>query len=90
MKKLFSGFSIGTMAIAILVFSCNNENKTTETSEDTTTVKVDTTTHTNHDMAAPDTAAVAFVGKAEASLSGTYPDTTLSGTATFDTTKSGK
>ena len=90
MKKLFSRLSVGMLAISVLAYSCNNENNTTETSEDTTTSKVDTTMHANHDMSAPDTATVPFVGKAEASLAGTYPDTTLSGTATFDTTKSGK
>jgi Cu-Zn family superoxide dismutase len=89
MKKLFSSLSLTTLAVAVLAYSCNNENNTTETTEDTTTVKVDTT-HSSHDASAPDTATVALVGKAEAALSGTYADTTVSGTVSFDTTRSGK
>jgi superoxide dismutase, Cu-Zn family len=91
MKELLSKVSICALAIAILGYSCNNEDKSTETATDTTQISTDTTTHATHDATPmPDTATVAMVGKAEAALSGTYPDTTVSGTASFDTTKSGK
>lgn len=91
MKELLSKVAICALAVAILGYSCNNEDKSTETSNDTSTVVAPDTTHAMHDTApAPDTATVAMVGKAEAALSGTYPDTTVSGTASFDTMKSGK
>ncbi|MGZ5220619.1 MAG: superoxide dismutase family protein [Chitinophagaceae bacterium] len=87
-----SKISACMLAIAAIGYSCNNEDKSTEaTTADSTQVQTtDTSSHKNMDMPAPDTATVALVGHAEAALSGTYPDTTVTGTARFDTTKSGK
>jgi superoxide dismutase, Cu-Zn family len=91
MKESLSKVFICTLAVAILGYSCNNEDKSTGTSTDTTQVSTDTGTQAKPDATpAPDTATVAMAGKAEAALSGTYPDTTVSGTASFDTTKGGK
>jgi Cu-Zn family superoxide dismutase len=93
MKVLsFSKISICTLAIAALGYSCNNEDKSTETTT-TDSVQVQTTdtgSHETMDMPAPDTATVPMESHAEAALSGTYPDTSVTGTAKFDTTKSGK
>lgn len=77
------------LAITGLGYSCNNEDKSTET---TTTDSLQTPTDTSRstmDMV-PDTAPVPMVNQAEAVISGTYPDTTVSGTAKFDTSKNGK
>ena len=89
MKVASLKFSICTLALAGLIYSCNNEDKTTETTTDSTQVQTTDSISAHHDMAT-DTATVAIVGKAEAVLTGTYTDTTLNGTASFDTTKSGK
>jgi Cu-Zn family superoxide dismutase len=86
---LFSRLSICILSIALLCYSCNNENTSTATDNDTNTVKSGDTSNANMDMK-PDTASVAMVDKAEAVLTGTYPDTTLSGTAKFETGKNGK
>lgn len=77
------------LAIAGLGYSCNNEDKSSETTTDSPTVQTDTS-HKNMDMPASDTATVAMVNHAEAVLSGTYPDTTVSGTAKFDAGNDGK
>ncbi|HKO82477.1 MAG TPA: superoxide dismutase family protein [Chitinophagaceae bacterium] len=91
MKVLSLKISICMLAAVAVGYSCNNEDKSTETSTDSTQVQTTDTSSTHHDtVPAPDTASVAMVGKAEAVLTGTYPDTTVSGTASFDTTKSGK
>ena len=92
MKVLFfSRISVCMLVITVFAWSCNNENKTSEnTTTDTTTMQVqnDTAIH-NMDMA-PDTAAPPMVNQAEAILSGTYPDTTVSGTVKFETAANGK
>lgn len=86
----FSKLSICALAIAALGYSCNNENKSTEESTTTDTANVKTDTG-SHDMnRGPDTASVAMVSKAEATLTATYPDTAVTGTATFDTARDGK
>ena len=89
--KLFSFSKIGAalLAIGALCFSCNNESETTDTTTDTTTVSGTDTSHASMDMRS-DTASVAMVERAEAVLTGTYPDTTLSGTAKFENTGNGK
>ena len=76
------------LSVVILAYSCNNENTTTQTESDTT-VKSGDTSHATMDMNA-DTTSVAMVDKAEAVLTGTYPDTTLTGTAKFETAANGK
>lgn len=92
MKVLsFLRISICMLAITGLGYSCNNEDKSTETTTDTIqTTPTDTSIQKKMDMPPPDTATVAMVSHAEAAVSGTYPDTTVTGTAKFDTTKSGK
>ena len=77
------------LAITGLGYSCNNEEKSSETTTDSITAQTDTS-HKNMDMPASDTATVAMVDHAEAALSGTYPDTTVSGTAKFDAGNDGK
>ncbi len=77
------------LAIAVLVYSCNNEDKTSETTTTDSMQSKPDTIHSNMDMG-PDTASVAMVNHAEAMLSGTYPDTTVSGTAKFDAPANGK
>ena len=88
MKLFFSKISVAIMS-AVLAFSCNNEDKTSETITTDTMQSRPDTIHGNMDMA-PDTASVAMVTQAEAMLSGTYPDTVLSGTAKFTAASDGK
>jgi Cu-Zn family superoxide dismutase len=72
------------------IFSCNNEGNKTENTVTTDSTTADTTMH--HDMtpAMPDTMPVPTVSSAVAMITGTYPDTTVNGTATFETTADGK
>lgn len=90
MKALvFSKITFCILAVATFS-SCNNDKKTTEATT-TDTMQTQTTDTARHEMMpAPDTATVPMVDKAEAILSGTYPDTTVSGTAKFETEKNGK
>jgi Cu-Zn family superoxide dismutase len=92
MKALLN---ISFFSLALAITACNNGGENKSTTDTTTTTTVDTpmtTTDTSHSTMnmAPDTATVPIVEKAEAMLSGTYPDTTLSGTAKFTTGKNGK
>ncbi|MGN6495589.1 MAG: superoxide dismutase family protein [Agriterribacter sp.] len=81
-----------TGSALFLLSSCGNQGgESGET--DTTSTMTDTT----HNMAAhdsgthgTDTAAVPFVKHAEAALTGTYPDTSVTGTAKFDAQDNGK
>ena len=77
------------MMATVLFFSCNNEDKTSETITADTMQSQPDTMHGNMDMA-PDTVSVAMISQAEAMLSGTYPDTALSGTAKFTAASDGK
>lgn len=84
--KSFISFSktLCLLTIAsLIIYSCNNENKDTTTVTDSSTV----TSDSNQVMPnIPDsTVPVAMAGHAEATLSGTYPDTTVSGSVKFDT-----
>ena len=76
------------LAITGLGYSCNNEDKSTETTTDSVQAQTDTTSP-GMDMS-PDTAAVPMLNQAEAVLSATYPDTAVSGTAKFDAGSDGK
>lgn len=92
MKALLN---VSFFSLALAITACNNGGENKSTTDTTTTTTVDTpmtTTDTSHSTMnmAPDTATVPIVEKAEAMLSGTYPDTTLSGTAKFTTGKNGK
>ena len=74
--------SLYILAIAsAALFSCNDESSNSTTTTDTTRVSADTT---QHSMPMPDTAAVAMVGHAQANITGTYPDTAVSGSVKFD------
>jgi superoxide dismutase, Cu-Zn family len=75
--KILAGMAVATSAI---FYSCNNEEKTTDTMTDTVVASRDTLPS----MPMPDTAAVPLVKHAEAVLAGTYPDTSLTGKAVFD------
>ena len=75
---LFSGF----------IFSCNNADKTTSPPSSDTTTTIDNTMNDMNKM--EDTATVPLTARAEANISGTYPDTTVTGTAKFETTTDGK
>ena len=77
------------MMATVLIFSCNNEEKTSETTTTDSMQSHPDTIHSNMDMA-PDTALVAMVSQAEAMLSGTYPDTALTGSAKFNAGSDGK
>jgi len=72
--------SLYILIASAALFSCNNESSNT-TTMDTTRVSADTT---QHSMPMPDTASVAMVNHAQATLSGTYPDTAVSGSVKFD------
>ncbi len=75
---LLLGLAIGSVAL----FSCNNEGSGKD-ADDTSTATIspatDSVTHSGHD-----TAAAPMVNHAEAALSGTKADTTVSGLAKFD------
>lgn len=89
--KAFLKVSVFALALAV-GSSCNNNGQNESTSDSTATTAVDAgKTDTSHStMAAPDTATVPTVDKAEAMLSGTYPDTTLTGSVKFTADKDGK
>jgi len=92
MKVLsFLRISICMLTVTGLGYSCNNEDKSKSTETTTTdSMQMQTDTSKPKMEMPPDTATVPMVSHAEAALSGTYPDTTVSGTAKFDTTKNGK
>lgn len=77
-------FSTGIIA-SITTLSCNN-NGSNESASDTTRVNTDTT----KPKMTMDTALVPMVNHAQASLSGTYADTTVDGTVKFDSDTAGK
>lgn len=86
LKKLLAPACL-FFAGSLFILSCNNESSTEKGTTDSMNMK-DTSMH---DMPAmPDTATVAMVNSAEAMISGTYPDTTVSGTAKFETTADGQ
>lgn len=71
------------MAIGVApLFSCNNESNS-KNAEDTATASV-SAADTMHHSNMPDTTTAPLVNHAEAALSGTYADTTVSGVAKFD------
>lgn len=83
---LFLGVAIGSVAI----ISCNNESSG-DKKDDTTAMVTVSATDTMHHGGMHDSAAVApMVSHAEAALSGTYPDTTVSGLVKFDAAADGK
>ena len=65
---------------SVVMFSCNNESSN-KSSADTTKVSMDTSQAA---MPMPDTASAPMVNYAKANLSGTFPDTAVSGTVKFD------
>jgi superoxide dismutase, Cu-Zn family len=75
--KMLAGMAIVASAF---FYSCNNEEKTT----DTITDSVVTVPDSMPGMPMPDTASVPMVKHAEAALNGTYPDTSVTGKAIFD------
>lgn len=84
--RLFSSIFLASF----LILSCNNEDKSSTTTTDTSTVvNTDTSTHDMTNM--NDTAALSgMMAHVEATLMGTYPDTAVTGTVKFDTTSGGK
>lgn len=90
MKLLsFSRISVCILAVAALGYACNNEGDSAGNGADSADVQKGDTSQSNMDMKS-DTATVAMVDNAEAVLTGTYPDTTLSGTAKFEAGSDGK
>jgi Cu-Zn family superoxide dismutase len=93
MKSLFHvlnvpKFSSGILAIAaIVIFSCNS-NSSDKATEDTTQQIKPVDIAADHSMM--DTADVPMVNHAEATLAGTFADTTVNGTVKFDADSSGK
>lgn len=77
---------VGIMLGCSFIFSCNNEDNNSGTSGSSDSARMDT-----HNMnPIQDTMTVPMVSHAEAMISGTYPDTTVNGLATFETTTDGK
>jgi Cu-Zn family superoxide dismutase len=76
------------MLLAVTMFTaCNNESsKPEENAGADTTAKKDT----GMQMPMPDTSSLPMVKAAAVTLTGTYSDTTLSGTANFETLPDGK
>lgn len=80
-----------------LVLSCNNEGDKTDNSmqaDSNSTISLDSSSKVNSATdnmnAMADTMPVPMVDKATATINGTYPDTAVNGTATFETIKDGK
>ncbi len=67
----------------IFIYSCNNADKTTTTDSSDTSSAVDTSLHDMNKM--HDTASVPMVSTATAMISSTYTDTSVTGTANFET-----
>jgi Cu-Zn family superoxide dismutase len=76
-------YMLAILPAVALVFSCNNPTSTESTSDSDQVAEAD-----NHPM--DDNATVPLVNHAEAVLTGTYADTTVSGTAKFDADENGK
>jgi superoxide dismutase, Cu-Zn family len=73
-----------TLGVASVIFlACNNEKKETTTDTDTTVSNTDTSIRSTPDT----TVSIPLASFAEAVLTGTKPDTTVTGSARFDTTK---
>ena len=68
-------FTINLLLFSAVLFSCNSSTETETAASDVDTMNTTQTT---------DNATIAASAKAEAILSGTYTDTTLSGNATFE------
>ncbi|MCO5239219.1 MAG: superoxide dismutase family protein [Chitinophagaceae bacterium] len=83
--RFLSRQAVQTLALApafALVFSCNNPADNTSASGNT---EAGTESHTTHESTS-----VPLIKHAEAVLTGTYADTTVSGTAKFDADENGK
>lgn len=91
MRSTKNFLAICSILLSGFFISCNNEgDKTGESgSSDTSTASThDTAAHSN--TPAPDTASAPMVNAATVTISGTKPDTTVTGTANFETTAGGK
>jgi Cu-Zn family superoxide dismutase len=89
MKKFKSLLPLAAVMLGCsLIFSCNNTDKKTGTSTYSDTSKMDNTTNKMEPVM--DTMTVPTVTHAEATISGTYPDTTVNGLATFETMTDGQ
>jgi len=71
-------------AAALVLFSCKNEDKETTSTTDTLGNLTDTSLTRIDSPSMNDTMPIPMVNHASATLSATYPDTTLSGEARFD------
>ncbi len=89
--KLKNLFPIAAIAVTCgLVTACNNDSNSDKPGNDSGVVKdTNMAGHTDH-MPAPDTATVPLVNAAEATITGTYPDTAVNGTAKFTAAADGK
>ena len=84
-----------TVLLVFIIVSCNNTNETSDSIQDTATVKTDHTEtakvpDTPAPPAMPDTSPVVKVSHAQAVLQPSFPDTMVTGTVNFDTLKMGK
>jgi Cu-Zn family superoxide dismutase len=75
---------------SVAILSCNSSSSDTSASDDTTKIVTADTVPSTPMKMEMDTTPVPMVNHAEAALSGTYADTTVSGTLKFDTDASGK
>jgi Cu-Zn family superoxide dismutase len=75
---------------AVVLFSCNNEGNSDKKDDTTAVATVSAAPDTMNHAGMHDTAAAPMVSHAEAALSGTYPDTTVSGLVKFDAAADGK
>lgn len=86
MKDKFISKMIGSLLIvSFFAYSCNN-NATVTTDDDDSLAKADTGMNMNN----IDTSSAPMAEKAEATLNGTYPDTTVTGSAKFEVMADGK
>lgn len=86
MKNFLNAMMISSLSIfSFISTSCNNQADSSSITADTTM-----STETDMQMITSDTTSVPMVDKAEADLSGTYQDTTVTGSAKFETSTDGK
>jgi Cu-Zn family superoxide dismutase len=89
MKKFKNLLPLASVMLGCsLIFSCNNTDKKTGTSTYSDTTKVDNTMNKMEPVT--DTMTVPTATHAEATISGTYPDTVVNGSATFETMSDGQ
>ena len=89
MKSFFRPLCLLAMG-SVLLFACNNENKDTSSTTDSTSKMAADSSAMHMDSSAAMNKPMPMVGHAMATLSGTFADTSVTGTVNFDTVANGQ